>query len=85
MWLKNPEGFLNITLFKYLSKNKINMEDKRSKFLNIFANIPENLRKDIIVSINKKPYTWNTAFIEIRDDTSLGKKILKTLEEIGII
>ena len=61
------------------------MEDKRSKFLNIFANIPENLRRDIIVAINKKPYTWNTAFIEIRDDTSLGKKILKTLEEIGII
>lgn len=61
------------------------MEDKRSKFLNIFANIPENLRKDIIVVINKKPYTWNTAFIEIRDNTPLGKKILKTLEEIGII
>lgn len=61
------------------------MEDKRSKFLNIFANIPENLRKDIIVAINKKPYTWNTAFIEIRDNTPLGKKILKILEEIGII
>jgi hypothetical protein len=61
------------------------MEDKRSKFLSIFANIPENLREDIIISINKKPYTWNIAFIEIRDNTPLGKKILKTLEEIGII
>lgn len=61
------------------------MEDKRSKFLKIFANIPENLRKDIIAVINKQPYTWNTAFIEIRDNTPLGKKILKTLEEIGII
>lgn len=61
------------------------MEDKKAKFLKIFANVPENLRKDIIVVISKKPYTWNTAFIEIRNNTELGKKILKTLEEIGII
>ena len=60
-------------------------EDKKAKFLKIYANIPEELRKDIVVVIEKKPYTWNTAFIEIEENTVLGKKILKVLEDIKII
>ncbi|MBI2629261.1 hypothetical protein HYW74_04205 [Candidatus Pacearchaeota archaeon] len=60
-------------------------EDKRAKFLKIYADIPDGLRKDIIVVIEKKPYTWNTAFIEIEENTALGKKILKVLEDIKII
>ena len=60
-------------------------EDKRAKFLKIYANIPEGLRKDIIVVIDKKPYTWNTSFIEIQGSTSLGEKILKALRNMGLI
>ena len=60
-------------------------EDKRAKFLRIYANIPESIRGDIMVVIDKKPYTWNTSFIEIEEDTQLGKKILKILEEMNII
>lgn len=63
----------------------VNQEDKRAKFLKSYADIPEELRKDIIVVIEKKPYTWNTAFIEIEENTVLGKKILKVLEDIKII
>ena len=63
----------------------IKQEDKRAKFLKIYADVPEGLRKDIIVVIEKKPYTWNTAFIEIEENTILGKKILKVLEDIKII
>jgi hypothetical protein len=63
----------------------ISMDEKRSKFMRIFANIPERIREDIVVVIDKRPYTWNTAFIEIRDNTLLGKKILKALGEMGII
>ncbi|MBI2452365.1 hypothetical protein HYV50_04805 [Candidatus Pacearchaeota archaeon] len=59
--------------------------EKRAKFLRIFANIPENLRNDIIALVDDKTYTWNTAYLEIKDDTSLGKKILKALEENDII
>ncbi len=58
------------------------MEDEKAKFLKIFGNIPENLRGDIIAVIDEKPYTWNVAYIEIRNDTELGKKILKELEII---
>ncbi len=60
-------------------------EDKRAKFFRIYADIPENLRRDIIVVVDKKPYTWNTSFIEIESNAVLGKRILKMLEEMEII
>jgi len=61
------------------------MENEKAKFLKIFGNIPESLRRDIIVVIEGKPYTWNVAYIEIKNDTQLGRKILKSLKELEII
>jgi len=61
------------------------MENKKAKFLRIYANIPEELREDIIVVVEDKTYTWNTAYLEIRDNTILGEKILKALEDLKII
>lgn len=59
---------------------------KRTKFLKIFANIPEKVRgEDIIAVIDDKPFTWNTAMIEIKNDSELGKKILKMLEKLEVI
>ncbi len=61
------------------------MDDKGAKFLRIYSDIPEELRNDIIVVVDEKTYTWNTAYLQINEETSLGKKILKALEDIGII
>jgi UV DNA damage repair endonuclease len=55
------------------------MEDKKAEFLKIYANVPDNLREDIIVIVDDKTYTWNTAYFEIKNNTELGKKILKAL------
>ncbi len=61
------------------------MEDKREKFLKVYANIPEGLREDIIVIVDEKTYNWNTSYFEIKENTTLGAKILKALEELGIL
>lgn len=61
------------------------MEEKRAKFLRVYSDIPDNLREDIIAVIDNKTYTWNTAYLEIKEDTSLGKKILKTLIDLKIL
>ncbi len=67
-------------------KDSKSEEDKKLKFMKIFANIPEKVRsEDIIVVVDDKPFTWNTAMIEIKNDTETGKKILKILEKIGIL
>ena len=58
----------------------------KERFLKIYANLPINLRDEIILVLSDKgPITWNIAYLEIKQDTKLGEKILKKLEELGII
>ena len=62
------------------------LEDLKLKFEKIFANLPAKVRdEDIIFVLDKNPYTWNSVFFEIKNNTSLGKKMLKRLEELDII
>ena len=61
------------------------MENKREKFLKVYANIPEGLRKDIIIIVDGKTYNWNTSYFEIKESTKLGEKILKELGELKIL
>lgn len=62
------------------------MRDQKEKFMRIFANIPEKIRgEDVIAVVDDKPFTWNTAMIEIKNNSGLGKKILKMLEKLDVI
>lgn len=56
-----------------------------TKFMNIYANLPINLRDEVIVVIDKKPITWNVAYFEVKNKTIIGTKILKTLSELRLI
>ena len=59
---------------------------KKEKFLKVYANLPMNLRNDIILVINGKgPITWNVAYIEIQNNTKLGEIIFKKLVQLKII
>lgn len=61
-------------------------EGKREKFMRIFANVPEKIRgEDVIAVVDDKPFTWNTAMIEVKNDSKLGRKMLKMLEKMGIV
>ena len=57
----------------------------KDKFYKVYSNLPDNIRKEIIVVIDDKPYTWNNAFIEIRRETKLGKKILQVITNLELI
>jgi UV DNA damage repair endonuclease len=61
------------------------MDTKREKFLRAYANVPDKLREDILVVVDDKSYTWNAAYLEIKNNTPLGKKILKNLELMGLL
>jgi hypothetical protein len=62
------------------------MEDKREKFLKIVSNLPDKVRnEDIVIVLNNQPYTWNAAYIEVKNMSETGKKILKSLEALKII
>jgi len=61
------------------------MEKLKEKFLASYANLLEPLREEIIVVIEGKTYTWNSAYFEVTNDTALSKEILKTLKDLEII
>ena len=61
------------------------MENKDS-FLKVYSNLPINLRNEVILVLSDKgPITWNVAFLEINNETELGKIILNKLMELKII
>lgn len=57
----------------------------KDKFLKVYANLPEPEREQVIAIVDGKTYSWNVAFNEISNDTRLGEKILKRMEELDII
>ena len=61
------------------------MEKERAKFLAAYAKVPEPLRDEIVVVIDGETYTWTTAYLEIKEKTELGKKILNTLLNMKIV
>lgn len=59
---------------------------KKENFLKVYANLPINLRDDIILVLKDKgPITWNVAYIEINNNTKLGEVIFKKLVQLKII
>lgn len=62
------------------------MQDKKEKFMRVFANVPDKIRgEDVIAVVDDKPFTWNNAMIEIKNNTELGKKILLVLEKLDVV
>ncbi len=62
----------------------VDIEALRAKFLKGYASVPEKLREDIIALIDEKPYSWNSAYVEVYGKTPLGDRIIKRLEGIGM-
>lgn len=59
--------------------------DIKSKFNQVYANLPLAQRSEIVVVIDNEPLTWNAARIEIENDTVKGKEILNKLQALRII
>jgi len=57
----------------------------KERFLKIYSNLPLGLREEIIIVLDKKPLTWNAAYIEVVNNTKISDEILKKLENMGII
>lgn len=57
----------------------------REKFLQIFANLPIASRQEIIITVNDQPLTWNSAKIEVENETKIGGEVLDKLTLLGIL
>lgn len=59
--------------------------DWKAKFLEIYANLPAGERGKIVAVVDNEFYTWNSAMIEIKQETPTGAKILETLKDLKIL
>ena len=58
----------------------------KERFLRVYANLPINLRDEIILVLpGTGPITWKVAYLEISNNTELGRVILDKLIELNII
>lgn len=61
------------------------MDSLKTKFQQIYSNLPLSQRQGVIVVIDNEPLSWNAANLEIDQDSDKGKQILETLVKLGII
>ena len=57
----------------------------KDSFMKVYSNLPEDVRKEVVIEVKNKPYSWNAAYVEIENNTELGKEILKKLEALELI
>jgi hypothetical protein len=57
----------------------------KDRFFKVYSNLPEDVRREVIIVISDKPYSWDSVFIEISNDTDLGHKMLKRLTEMELV
>ncbi|HUY84982.1 MAG TPA: hypothetical protein VMU97_00525 [Candidatus Dormibacteraeota bacterium] len=56
-----------------------------SRFINVYANLPARLKDQIVVVIDDKPMTWNAVYLELKEESELGKRILEKLIKMEVI
>jgi len=58
----------------------------RDDFFRFYANLPLNIRREVVLDLKERgPITWEVAYLEIKADSDLGKKILQKLIELKFI
>jgi len=61
-------------------------EQLRESFLKTYANIPINLREDIVLMLDKLgPVSWNAAYLEIERKSEISEIILEELKSLDLI
>ena len=61
------------------------MDEQRAIFIKSYSNVPEILKKDIVVVLNEKPYSWDNVYFEIKNDNALGRELLKKMRDMDLI
>jgi hypothetical protein len=57
----------------------------KEDFLRIYADIPINIRSQIILVFNGEPITWNVVYTEVIGNSKRSGEMLKKLKELGLI
>lgn len=59
--------------------------DLKETFLNIYNNLPLNVRDEVVLVVNGEAISWKVAKNEIDNNTKLSLEILQKLHELSFI
>ena len=68
-----------------MANEEKNQEILKSKFLNIFAAIPINLRNEIVAIFDNEPLSWSAVYVEVLGNSKKANKILKSIQDLGLL
>ena len=61
-------------------------EDLRTQFFRIYANLPLGVRKEIICVLDDwGTISWFVAYLEVKENTKVGREILEKLKKMELI
>ncbi len=60
-------------------------EQLKARFLKLFANVPFQLRQEIIAVVDDESLSWSVACVELKKDTKKAYIILEYLQKIRLI
>lgn len=73
----------------YPKTEKEKLDDLRCRYYRVYPSLPlfERNSACIVVNLNgvMEPLSWHVCYMEIKNNTKLSRKILKTLGEMGFI
>lgn len=67
------------------SKEEVSFDEIQSRFLSVYQNVPIQERGKTVVVIDDEPISWRIAYLEIKNETDLGKKIGEKLVMLDIV
>ena len=57
----------------------------KSDFLKIYADLPLGARREIIAVVGDEQVNWNSARVEVENNTAVAREIFNQLIAIGIL
>ena len=62
------------------TKGRINYSKlAKTKFKKMYKELPEQAKTELVIGIEYHPMTLNVCYLEIKNNTKLGKKILRLM------
>jgi hypothetical protein len=68
-----------------MSQEVTTVEELKSIFNQVYANIPLELRSTIVFVLDDQPITWNVAYLEILANSKNSPRILEGLRKLDLI
>lgn len=63
----------------------MSVNDLEIRFFEVFPNLPSGIRKEIVVVLDKEPYTWQSVYFEVLGKTDKAALLLQQLARLDII